>query len=162
MNKQLISMGFQKLAEACSVFSEAFSGESDEQSAGSDLADSPANGPANPKAAPKEKKEGRKSTAPKAAPKTKAPVEDEAEEQDETEAEGEEQTEADDFEGLEDEAPAKVTRDQLRKNIVEYAKKHGKAKAYELLEKFGKSKNVDGIKEELLEKVAAQIDKGLK
>lgn len=157
MNRQLIAQGFRKLAEAFSLFEEAFNGESE-------LTQEPATTAVeSPKAEAKTEpaKKARKSPAPKAAPKVEEP-ESEEDESEETEDAGEE-SEGDDFEGMEDEAeeaPA-ITKDQLRKNIVAYAKKHGKPKAYALLEKFG-AKNVDGLKDKDLEKVNDQIQKGLK
>lgn len=157
MNRQLIANAFDKVAEAAALFAEGFRNPEDE-TLQPQAAAAPA--PVTKKAAPaaEPEKKARKSTAAKAAPVVEE-TEDESEDEASDEAE-----EQDDFADVEDEetaAPAKVSKDELRKSIVAYAKKHGKPKAYALLEKFG-SKNVDGLKAADLEKVNTLIQKGLK
>lgn len=145
MNFKLVALAFGKLAEAASLFQEHFDQASTTPALAASTA--PEKAPVKPAAATKPAATKPAAAKPKAAPVVEEPAEEIADE-------------ADDLADVEDETPA-VTKDEVRKSLVAYAKKHGKEKAYALLEKHG-SKNTEGLKEEVLPKVMAEIQKGLK
>lgn len=152
MNYKLIALAFGKIGEAFLNLQEAFDQQGDAQPAASSAVTAAA-----PKAAVKAKSTEAKPAAaakPKTTPKVETQPEPEAEDAQDEESQ-------DDFAGMEDEAEEAVTKDQVRQAIVQFAKKNTKQKAYDLLEKYG-SKNVDGLKDDALPKVWAEIQKGLK